>query len=836
MHTCYVCGKAEATVVDFRSHLQRHSVVGELTVPLKCCICKSSFSKTYNLIRHTVNYHMHGTEKSMGDAVLNTTLLLPCVSADAVAYDNHESCHSREQSVSNLLEDVRKEGTALVAGLRANSSIPYNVIPKVVDSFNQMSASLSLLFQTDMLNCLADAGLTKEVLVDVKAHLEHRVLNTSKPLDFLSSRYKQDKYFDNHPLAVCPESVSFGLEIASHSGCSKLVSESFQYVSVEKTLHSLLQNEDYVRVLLHDKCNSDIIQNYADGQCCKTDPLFSDSSKVSLQLQLFYDGLGVTNPLRGQSTLHNVSVFYFTIRNLPQLYNSCFANVHLLALCYSLDVKKYGFDPILERFVAEINRLSSLGMKGTYPIIGDCTVYAGLSQVTCDNLALNSIFGHIESFSCDFFCTICYASQTDIQKYYSEDHFQLRTIQSYNADITAQQKNGKKHHRGVKKPCKLNDIVGYHITNNWSLDIMHIVLEGIVPYELGCILYGLCDSVTSLDIEAINCEVQLFWGKMTVDKANKPLELNRVEEMGQGISPAMKAMQYGSLLKYLPLILGKFVPPSSSNVHWKLLLHLSHLVDLIFAPRFTHAMVTYLKSVISDHLHMFVDLYGSHSSVRLRPKHHLLVHLPSVILKCGPLVGMSCLRYELKNSFFKRSAHIVCNFTNICQTLAYRHQQRALYSLLSHEYVRDAPVVNATSMQCASALVFSKVFTTKFDIDPADDVCVASRLTVATITYKKGDFLAVGVNHESGDPVFGKVVSFVSPVTSDIWYVAVELLATVEFCAHVHSYSVCELKPAKHEILLLSDLIDYHPLYCHVAGFVNGTQVSYIRLPYHIFE
>jgi len=81
------------------------------------------------------------------------------------------------------------------------------------------------------------------------------------------------------------------------------------------------------------------------------------------------------------------------------------------------------------------------------------------------------------------------------------------------------------------------------------------------------------------------------------------------------------------------------------------LLHLSHPVDLIFVPRFTPAIVTYLRSVSSDHSYMFINLFGSHSSVRLRPKHHLLVHLPSVIWKSGPLVGMSCLCYELKNSF-----------------------------------------------------------------------------------------------------------------------------------------------------------------------------------------
>jgi len=162
----------------------------------------------------------------------------------------------------------------------------------------------------------------------------------SRPLNFLSTRYKQDKYFDNHPLAVRPESVAFGAETQSSGGASRLVYETFQYVSVQQTLKSLMQNQLFVEALLHDRRESDILQDFADGDRYKVHPLFSDASKFSLMIQLFYDGLGVTNPLRGHSSLHNIGVFFFLIRNLPSQYNSCLANVHLVALCYSQDLKK----------------------------------------------------------------------------------------------------------------------------------------------------------------------------------------------------------------------------------------------------------------------------------------------------------------------------------------------------------------------------------------------------------------------------------------------------------------------------------------------------------------
>ena len=39
---------------------------------------------------------------------------------------------------------------------------------------------------------------------------------------------------------------------------------------------------------------------------------------------------------------NNVGVFFYVVKNLPNIVNSCFANVHLLALCYAVDWKAMG--------------------------------------------------------------------------------------------------------------------------------------------------------------------------------------------------------------------------------------------------------------------------------------------------------------------------------------------------------------------------------------------------------------------------------------------------------------------------------------------------------------
>ena len=61
-----------------------------------------------------------------------------------------------------------------------------------------------------------------------------------------------------------------------------------------------------------------------------------------------------------------------------------------------------------------------------------------------------------------------------IQKYFRSEMFQTRTVSEYNLDVAGAV--GKLHSRGVKRYCVLNEIDGYHVTKNYGLDVMHIVI------------------------------------------------------------------------------------------------------------------------------------------------------------------------------------------------------------------------------------------------------------------------------------------------------------------------------------------------------------------------
>ena len=122
--------------------------------------------------------------------------------------------------------------------------------------------------------------------------------------------------------------------------------------------------------------------------------------------------MGTSDPLCEQSSLSNIGVFSCVIKNLKNKINTCHAYVHLLCLAYSQDLKVYGFNPVLDKFADEINKLTTRSFEGEFPIIGKQRVYV---QVSCGNLALNGIF-FLGCFAWDFLSLSSYKTEGHTNK------------------------------------------------------------------------------------------------------------------------------------------------------------------------------------------------------------------------------------------------------------------------------------------------------------------------------------------------------------------------------------------------------------------------------------
>ena len=78
----------------------------------------------------------------------------------------------------------------------------------------------------------------------------------------------------------------------------------------------------------------------------------------------------------------------------------------------------------------------------------------------------------------------------------------------------------------------------------------------------------------------------------------------------------MKAMQMFTLLRFLPILIGDKV--HEKDEHWSLITHLPLLNDMVFATAVTSGSISFMESVIFDHLTVFKNLFEE--TVHLRPK------------------------------------------------------------------------------------------------------------------------------------------------------------------------------------------------------------------------
>ena len=218
---------------------------------------------------------------------------------------------------------------------------------------------------------------------------------------------------------------------------------------------------------------------------------------------------------------------------------------------------------------------------------------------------------------------------------------------------------------------------------------MHDLLEGIIPYELQCILPVFVKKGFVTDGELQSLIVNFNYG---------PADQNSKPPFTVSTNIRIKAAEAWCLLRSLPMILGSRIP--DGNEHWRVIILLCEITDIIFAPRYSEGVCQYLSYLIDEHHRTFKELF---SEKNLLPKHHFLVHYPRCMMLSGPPSQYWCMRFEARHNFFKEVARVSHCFKNICQSLA----KRAQYSL-------------------ASALMQCKLFTGNTNCGPCAETALCS--------------------------------------------------------------------------------------------------------------
>ena len=105
------------------------------------------------------------------------------------------------------------------------------------------------------------------------------------------------------------------------------------------------------------------MRDFHDGEFGRGHAFFSNGKNIALLL--YMDDCEIANPLGSKAGMHKIGVIYCTILNLPAKFRSSLCNHYLVALYNAGDVKTYGFDPILQPLVDDMNDLEKDGLNIT---------------------------------------------------------------------------------------------------------------------------------------------------------------------------------------------------------------------------------------------------------------------------------------------------------------------------------------------------------------------------------------------------------------------------------------------------------------------------------------
>ncbi|CAI6362389.1 unnamed protein product [Macrosiphum euphorbiae] len=120
--------------------------------------------------------------------------------------------------------------------------------------------------------------------------------------------------------------------------------------------------------------------------------------------------------------------------------------------------------------------------------------------------------------------------------------------------------------------------------------------------------------------------------------------------------------------KYFTLIVGELVPIETPV--WQLYIALRKIVDICCAKTIQSECSHLLDQIVAEHNRLYLLLSGSN----LKPKFHMLTHYGRLLIKNGPLILTSCIRFEAKHKILKAFANSIPCRINLGHTLANKIQ------------------------------------------------------------------------------------------------------------------------------------------------------------------
>lgn len=808
--SCHICDCKDLSnerefFLHINTHLKRNEIVSCVFIGCSFQTCIYGTFKSHKSRRHTPH-----TLTDFIPGIVTTTLVLPLLDSAA---DYQEECVEDEVPVEAIdgkgqyevppgvaqqqlaAALLKLEYLAHVAGTHIDDFLQELYYLLSTASVPESKRLVNEIFERHSLE-VDDTVITEIVSALCSSTPVPRAIEKSGPL---STSYHRKQYYKRELKVVEP--ITYIL--------NRKKNHTFQYVPLLKSLQQILNCKVVVdKVVENHRGQQDIEPDSSFELRSSQDALyfkennFLNSEELRISLRLYVDDFETCNPLGTSRKKHKLCGVYWVLGNLPPGSHSSLSSIFLAILCKSVDVKRYGYEKVLEPLLQDLKILEN---DGVYIALLGKTLRGTVQCVIADNLGARSIAGLTESFSGDYFCRFCIGKGCDIRSNcVASGAFNLRTRETYVAHTKAALENDA-HCFGVKSECVLTKTLSHFcIVTGFPPDVAHDVLEGIVPVELArCLSLMISKKLFTLD--ELNKAILSFPYKWS-DKTNKPHVVQK-NQLGRKTIGG-NAHENWALIRFLPFLIGAQVPEDEPA--WLLLMDLKDIVELVVAPVHTDESISYLEIKIVDHRQRYVELFPD---VRLLPKQHFLEHYPHLIRCFGPLVQLWTMRFESKHSFFKQIVKHTSCYKNVPLTLASKHQFMIAFHINSPSYGKPSLDVTHVSTVPVDVLREEVVESVRSNYPNVSEVCLARNASRDGITYSKGMVVAYG--SVSGLPEFAEIIQMC--VVNGELFLMVKLLCGW-YRDHYRAFELSSSPSREFKLVALDELTDNYPLADYMIG------------------
>lgn len=805
---CFICfNEINGYVTELRKHIKICHVETLNDILIYKCVeqnCTSDFFNFSNLTRHIRSHHPNT------DHVVNINNNEISESEDEILNDIRSlfefteemplsslNCYNNDLDLATMLCN---KAHGFILQMRGDPTVTIPQIDKAIKLSNEI-----LFLTVDKLKKDVEAYMASEHSESEKQKLLSN-FNIVSPFSDVDTKHKQDKMIRRQTTFIEPVEVVLGIReeniLKNSIYIKKNVKETFQYISIKKSIEKILNIGNIYEEILNRPLNNDpnSIESFFDSEIYKNHPLFKEFPDT-LAIQLYLDDVEVTNPLGSKTKIHKICNFYFTLLNMPAYFNSKLKNINTVLMCHSVDIEKYGYAKIMDPLIKDLKDLESeCGVIMTV-LDREVVVRGTIVNLSADTLAAHSILGLLAP-ACNRFCRLCMVLRNDISSTSETTcnfHHEKRTVDNYQKQLTEviEQPVKKGTEFGIRTESELHKLKYFHLTKNYGLDSMHDMSEGIIMMELRLVLNQFIVKQGLFTVEKLNTRLHSFQYGIREIK-NRPSANFTLIDLKSKSSHKLKqkSAQVLCLLRVLPFIISDLLTDFKTNQYMKLIVYLNEIHKIVNSDVVNRGTLDYLETITKEHHELFRELFPKKNFIN---KHHHIEHYAECIHMFGPLSASNCMRYEGKHNFFKRYAHIINNFRNITKSLCFKEQTN-----VSNNLINDNICVYSRNRKIDSSCM--NLY--------KDDTIFCHYVKLSDIEYKVNSVICLDIFNDF--PQFATVQKIIMH-KNKIW-ISVQKHLTVSYSSTMAAYLVNNIE--EFVTMKLSDL-KFKTTFSMWTNFVN---------------